>query len=73
MRYRLRTLLILMAVGPPMSAVVAIKWTEYRAEQQRQAAARDSVRKALAWLARRQQQRDDGSWNPSYPAIDDPP
>jgi hypothetical protein len=40
MRYRLRTLLILLAILPPLLAISWVKWQEYRehlAEQQRRA------------------------------------
>jgi hypothetical protein len=41
MRFRLRTLLILLAILPPLLAISWVKWQEYReylAEQQRRAA-----------------------------------
>jgi hypothetical protein len=36
MRYRLRTLLILLAVLPPVLAVAWVKYSAWRAEQERQ-------------------------------------
>ena len=37
-RYKLRTLLILLAIGPPMLAIGFWAWTEYRAAQEREIA-----------------------------------
>ena len=38
MRYRLRTLLILLAIGPPMLAIGYWRWAEYRAAEEREIA-----------------------------------
>jgi hypothetical protein len=46
MRFRLRTLLIFLAILPPLLAIVWVKWQEYRehlAEQQRRAAVQSYV------------------------------
>jgi len=37
MRYRLRTLLILMAIAPPLLAVGHWQWSEYKARQAKRA------------------------------------
>jgi len=41
MRYRLRTLLIVLALGPPLLAVGWWKYSAWRAEQERQKALRE--------------------------------
>ena len=43
MRYRLRTLLILLAILPPLLAVSWWKYSEWKAEQERQRAERELV------------------------------
>jgi len=49
-RFHLRTLLLLLALLPPILAVGWWKYSAWRAEQQRQA----QVRAALEWLGKHQ-------------------
>jgi hypothetical protein len=47
MRYRLRTLLILLAIVPPLLAIGFWRWVEYQTAQERKAALREVSRRAL--------------------------
>lgn len=51
MQYRLRTLLILLTVGPPLIAVICFHWQEWQRNQRLEDMARKVRLKDIAWQA----------------------